>query len=392
MSVTLSYLIITPYTLRKSRTGGVIARLLSRTDLELVGAQILMPDENFVNHYSAYLLNSVGKRDEVAAKLMHDYVRLTFTPNNGTGHRVMILLFRGENTAEKLFDVAGHIYPQSFHENDLITGETIRDTYSDLVYDKHGELVYFEPAVFTPPTYSPEMLEFLANYAREQNNIVHNPKANEKTERTLVIIKPDNWMRPSSRPGNVIDMLSRTGLRIVGCKLARLSVAEAMEFYGPVRDVLHSKLAPVFAEKMKGLIENEFDFTLSKNDQEILENSAAKSCADEQFKRIITFMSGRHPDKCCPESLVEPGTVSCLILIYEGENAISKIREVLGPTDPSKAPGGTVRSDYGSDVMVNTAHASDSVENAKREIGITKAESNKLSSIIDAFLKMHPAS
>ncbi len=43
---------------------------------------------------------------------------------------------------------------------------------------------------------------------------------------------------------------------------------------------------------------------------------------------------------------------------------------MLGPTDPTKAPWGTVRAEFGSDVMVNTAHASDSVENAQREMKI----------------------
>ena len=66
----------------------------------------------------------------------------------------------------------------------------------------------------------------------------------ERTQkrRTLVIIKPDNWRYPSSRPGNIIDMLSRTGLRIVGCKLYRMSVEEALEFYGPVKNALREKL------------------------------------------------------------------------------------------------------------------------------------------------------
>ena len=61
---------------------------------------------------------------------------------------------------------------------------------------------------------------------------------------------------------------------------------------------------------------------------------------------------------------------SGLALVYEGEHAVSKIRDVLGPTDPSQAPGGTVRREFGSDVMVNTAHASDSPENARREMAI----------------------
>ena len=54
------------------------------------------------------------------------------------------------------------------------------------------------------------------------------------------------------------------------------------------------------------------------------------------------------------------------------KDAIGKIRDVLGPTDPLKAPGGTIRREFGSNIMVNTAHASDSPDNARREMGILK--------------------
>ena len=71
-----------------------------------------------------------------------------------------------------------------------------------------------------------------------------------------------------------------------------------------------------------------------------------------------------------------------MILIYEGESAISKIRDVLGPTDPLQAPEGTVRREFGSNVMVNTAHASDSEESYQREKTIVKTEENSLADII----------
>ena len=61
-------------------------------------------------------------------------------------------------------------------------------------------------------------------------------------QQTLVLIKPDNFRFPSARPGNIIDLFSRSGLRIIGAKVHRMSVAEAEEFYGPVRDVLRTKL------------------------------------------------------------------------------------------------------------------------------------------------------
>jgi len=55
-------------------------------------------------------------------------------------------------------------------------------------------------------------------------------------------------------------------------------------------------------------------------------------------------------------------------LILEGENAVSGIRDLLGPTDSTKAPEGTIRGDMGTSGMKNICHASDSVENAQIEI------------------------
>ena len=55
-------------------------------------------------------------------------------------------------------------------------------------------------------------------------------------------------------------------------------------------------------------------------------------------------------------------------LILEGENAVSGIRDLLGPTDSTKAPEGTIRGDMGTSGMKNICHSSDSVENAQIEI------------------------
>jgi len=51
-----------------------------------------------------------------------------------------------------------------------------------------------------------------------------------------------------------------------------------------------------------------------------------------------------------------------------GENAISRVRDLLGPTDSTKADKGTIRGDLGEDMMVNCAHASDSPESAAAEL------------------------
>lgn len=57
-------------------------------------------------------------------------------------------------------------------------------------------------------------------------------------------------------------------------------------------------------------------------------------------------------------------------LIIEGENAIQKVRDINGATDPSKAEDGTIRKLYAKNKTENCVHASDSIESAKREISI----------------------
>ena len=64
-------------------------------------------------------------------------------------------------------------------------------------------------------------------------------------------------------------------------------------------------------------------------------------------------------------------------------NAVRKIRDVLGPTDPSKAPPGSIRREFGSTIMFNAAHASDSPESAQREFGIVKPGENHFKQVIE---------
>ena len=107
---------------------------------------------------------------------------------------------------------------------------------------------------------------------------------------------------------------------------------------------------------------------------------------ENQFESIVKFMSGRTPSETKPERLTEPGTEKCIALVYEGHEAIRKIRDVLGPTDPSKAPPGSIRREFGSTIMVNAAHASDSVENAKREMGIIRlGQENTFKKVVEEF-------
>jgi nucleoside diphosphate kinase len=384
MSKGLSYVLVTPYTVAKSRTGGVLSRLLSRTDLELAGAQIFAPDENFAEKYSSSLRERAPQNQLV---LLADYVKQYFGPSGGRPHRTLFLLFKGENPCEKLLNACGHLYTQHV-EVDALAGETIRDTYSDLIFsaDNPDEVRYFEPAVLTPrhQDEANNDLRMIADFLDGRENLVQNVVYPDpsKIERTLVIIKPDNWTHNSSRPGTIIDMFSRTGLRIIGIKVHRFSLAEALDFYGPVEEVLKEKLAAGYGKRAQQLLKKEFNVKLSRDMIKTLNTDFGVECARNQFMQIVEFMSGKRPGSYSNKEMKKPGDVKCMILVYEGENAVTKIRDVLGPTDPLKAPDGTVRREFGSNVMVNTAHASDSRDSYEREKNIVRIDHNSVSSII----------
>ena len=126
-------------------------------------------------------------------------------------------------------------------------------------------------------------------------------------ERTLVLCKPDCMQR--NLAGEVIARLEKAGLRLTGAKMMRLTAAVLTEHYAHLKD------KPFFPE-------------------------------------IVGFMQSS----------------PVLGLIFQGNGAVAKVRELLGPTDSRKAAKGTIRGDFGTDNMRNIAHASDSVENAELEV------------------------
>ena len=147
MSQQLAYVIITPYTLSKSRTGGILARLITRTGLELVGARMFAPSPELVKRYSDVIVSADDPQDRKIQELIRDYVRQNFGPDHKTGlrRRVMALLFQGDDAVRKVRSVVGNI------NADRRTGETIRDTFGDYILDDAGAVRYFEPAVLAAP-------------------------------------------------------------------------------------------------------------------------------------------------------------------------------------------------------------------------------------------------
>ena len=379
MGKELAFALINPYTIAKSRTGGVIGRFISRTGLELVAARMFGPSRELTDRY-ADLLRNDPEIDGSVRGLLADYVTRCYAPETASGRkrRIMMLLFEGEDAVEKIRKAAGPIR----HGSE--SADTIRGTFGDFILDEKGGVRYFEPAVLIGSSAAAvrSVLTLWSEYAQKDGGLIEDAadlSTKGDLQETLVLIKPDNFRFPSSRPGNIIDLFSGSGLRIIGAKIHRMSVAEAEEFYGPVRNVLREKLKGKTAERAARALAAELGFEMPPEVIAILGDSVGPLYGDNQFFQIIKFMTGYWTPDCSSGDKKKPGKERCLALIYAGPKAVDKIRGILGPTDPSKAQPGSVRREFGQDVMVNAAHASDSPENAKREMKIVKVDQDTIS-------------
>lgn len=382
----LSFVILTPYMIRKSRTGAILARLLGQASSDLVYAQMFAPTKQQTEAFIESMRLLVRSEEDELRHLLREYIRESFYPfANSRRHRILMLIFRGENARAEIARIAGSMRISDF------TGETIRDAFGDLIWNNDGSTRHFEPAVIIPEEDCPitQQLRPWIEFARSEPSVLRkiceydNP---DIVEETLVLIKPDSWYHPSARPGAIVDMFSRTGLRIIGCRVVQFSVDQALDFYKPVRDILKEKVAPDAGEKALKILEKALNCPLDPSVTPCLQRDVGIPYVEKQFEDIVQFMSGRRPSDCPPEERKKAGPIKCLALVYEGEHAISKIRKVLGPTDPTKAPWGTVRAEFGSDVMVNTAHASDSSENAAREMRILKMDEKSFAPVVSELL------
>ncbi|MDR1590499.1 MAG: nucleoside-diphosphate kinase [Puniceicoccales bacterium] len=126
-------------------------------------------------------------------------------------------------------------------------------------------------------------------------------------ETTLIILKPDCMEKGLA--GEVIGRFCKEKFEIIGCKMMTLSENILKEHYA------HLLSLPFFPE-------------------------------------ILAFMRSK----------------PVLVIAFRGEGIIGKVRDLLGPTDSTLAPKGTIRGDWGTDKMCNIAHASDTEESAQKEL------------------------
>lgn len=132
-------------------------------------------------------------------------------------------------------------------------------------------------------------------------------------EQTFSIIKPDSVSKRNI--GVIQQRFEQAGLRIVACRMLRMSRTQAEGFYAEHR-------------------ERSF------------------------FGELVDFMTS--------------GPV--VIQVLEGENAIARNRELMGATDPQQAEPGTIRADFADSIDANAVHGSDSPKSAAREIAYFFAE------------------
>lgn len=386
MAKELAFVLINPYTISKSRTGGIISRISSRTGLEFVAARLFGPGVELVQKLAEIVHGASDVTSAEERALLADYVRNNYGPDpkSGRRRRVLMLLFEGENAVAKVSQAVGPLRSSSE------SGETVRDTYGDYILDEASKVRHLEPAVMIGRSADTvgKVLRLFAAYTDKDGGIIDDAtdvQRGDDVQKTLVIIKPDNFRFPSSRPGNIIDIFSASGLRIIGAKVHRMSIAEALQFYGPVQEVLRNKLKGMVADRASKAFSTEFSFTIPDAAKTQIGDILGPLFGDQQFYQIMQFMTGLYAPEVPAEDANKPGKERCLVLIYSGANAVEKIRKILGPTDPSKAEPGSVRKEFGQSIMVNAAHASDSPDNAKREMGIVKPEQDTIKAFVDQY-------
>ena len=111
-------------------------------------------------------------------------------------------------------------------------------------------------------------------------------------------------------------------------------------------------------------IDNEIKIFFEKNNLKILKSKKVKISKEEASEFYKVHQTKPFYNDLC--NYLSSGPI--IVMILEGENAVSKNRKLMGSTDPLKAEDGTLRKMYGISIDKNSVHGSDSVENGKVEI------------------------
>src|SRR5258708_9512449 len=111
MSQQLAYVILTPYSLYKSRNGGILSRLISRTGLDLCAMRMFAPSAELVKQYAETIVSAQDPQDRKIQELLQEYVLKNLSPDPKTDRRrrVMMMVFRGDDAVRKVRSIVGNL-------------------------------------------------------------------------------------------------------------------------------------------------------------------------------------------------------------------------------------------------------------------------------------------
>jgi nucleoside-diphosphate kinase len=128
--------------------------------------------------------------------------------------------------------------------------------------------------------------------------------------------------------------------------------------------MIEQTLSIIKPDAVERNIDNEIKTFFKKNNLKILKCKKVKISKEEASEFYKVHQTKPFYNDLC--NYLSSGPI--VVMILEGENAVSKNRQLMGATDPSKAEEGTLRKMYGISIDKNSVHGSDSVENGKIEI------------------------
>ena len=375
MNEELGLVLITNKSLERSITGYIAKEIFSGgvKPLELVEARMYAPSPELIENYIKLIVEEPFK----------EYLHKEYINRNrgATKKRMMLLLFRGEDAISQIKGVVGHVSKR-------IDG-TIRNLFAEFMENDNGEIIGFmDPSVIIIPDVenAKDVLSLWVEYSQKDGGLLGRvvdwgsllstwdeyefealkyregiscslQELKGNVETTIVLIKPDNIYTKSRRVGEIINALSGPGIKLIGAKAVNMSVNQALDFYAPIEGKLIEKLG---IERGK-----------------------------QEFAALVDFMTGYDPYEVTDPVRREmrgDKAHQCLALVYQGPFVIERIRSKVGATDPLEAKPGTIRREYGHDIMRNGVHAADSPESAKREIEIIDIEGTTIQEVVkDAF-------
>ena len=128
--------------------------------------------------------------------------------------------------------------------------------------------------------------------------------------------------------------------------------------------MIEQTLSIIKPDAVERNIDNKIKTFFEKNNLKILKSKKVKISKEEASEFYKVHQTKPFYNDLC--NYLSSGPI--VVMILEGENAVSKTRQLMGATDPSKAEAGTLRKMYGLSIDKNSVHGSDSVENGKIEI------------------------